>query len=169
MEVTYKIFIPCCPKIIEVKCMYGIYSSKFAYSWLNDEKTVPLLPRYSWNWVWELKIPTNIQFFLWQVMHIAIPTWTILNHRVFPLDFICPICYNEPGTLVHCLFNCNHQSPPLANFWQKQLKASPNKEERQHETFSSIFTKRIFLLERYTKPRFLKDTKNIVLQSHQNL
>jgi len=30
----------------------------------------------------------------------------------------------------------------LANFLLKQLEASPNKEERQHATFSSIFTKK---------------------------
>jgi hypothetical protein len=41
-------------------CTSGAYSAKSAYSWLNDEETVPLLPRDSWNWVWKLKIPANV-------------------------------------------------------------------------------------------------------------
>jgi len=40
-------------------------------------------------------------------MHLSIPTRTILNHRGIPLDSICPLCDNEPETLIHCLFNCN--------------------------------------------------------------
>jgi len=88
-------------------CTSGAYLEKSTYSWLIDEETVPLLPRYSWNWVWKLKIPANIQFFIWQVMHLVIPKRTILNQRGILLDSICPVCDNEHGTLVHCLFNCN--------------------------------------------------------------
>jgi len=48
------------------------------------------------------------------------------------------------------------QSPPLVNFWLKQLEDSANKEKRQHATFSSIFTKKKSSLKKGTQTQITK-------------
>ncbi|MCH80050.1 ribonuclease H protein [Trifolium medium] len=57
----------------------GVYTTKDAYEWLL--KPLPINNHVNWKWIWKLKVPANIQFFVWQVVHGAIPTREMLNHR----------------------------------------------------------------------------------------
>lgn len=85
----------------------GSYSVKSAYRWLLEEG-VQMDPQDSWSWLWRTHLPANIQFFMWQFCHLAIPTRDTLASRGISPTKDCPMCSNEDETLVHCLFTCSY-------------------------------------------------------------
>jgi ribonuclease HI len=82
----------------------GIYTTKDAYEWLLNP--LPINNHINWKWIWQLKLPATIQFFVWQVMHGSIPTKGILNRRRVCSSNLCPRCLVLPETIEHCLFAC---------------------------------------------------------------
>jgi ribonuclease HI len=82
----------------------GIYTTKDAYDWLL--KPSPINNKSNWSWIWKLKVSSNIQFFVWQIVHGAIPTRDLLNHHQICASNLCPRCTTMPETLEHCLFVC---------------------------------------------------------------
>ncbi|GAU43217.1 hypothetical protein TSUD_301040 [Trifolium subterraneum] len=82
----------------------GIYSTKDAYIWLLDPMHINNLT--GWHWIWQLCIPANIQFFLWQLVHESIPTRAFLHHRHVCSTDLCPRCSAAAETIDHCLFLC---------------------------------------------------------------
>jgi hypothetical protein len=82
----------------------GIYTTKDAYEWLLNP--LPINNHINWKWIWQLKLPATIQFFVWQVMHGSIPTKGILNRRRVCSSNLCPRCLVLPETIEHCLFTC---------------------------------------------------------------
>jgi ribonuclease HI len=82
----------------------GVYTTKDAYEWLLQP--APINNQPNWRWIWKLKVPSNIQFFVWQVIHGAIPTRKLLNHRKVCASNLCPRCTTLPESIEHCLFAC---------------------------------------------------------------
>lgn len=71
----------------------------------------------SWRWLWKTKLPVNVQFFMWQFCHDAIPTRSVLAARGINTVDTCPRCGVGPETISHCLFAC----PQVADVWKKSL------------------------------------------------
>lgn len=51
----------------------GIYSAKSAYSWLMSHNSLTQVAINNWTWLWGLKLPENIKFFLWLCIHGSLP------------------------------------------------------------------------------------------------
>jgi hypothetical protein len=82
----------------------GIFTTKDAYEWLLQPS--PINNHENWKWIWQSKLPANIQFFIWQLLHGSIPTRGVLQHRRVCNLNICPRCSTSPETIEHCLFWC---------------------------------------------------------------
>jgi hypothetical protein len=82
----------------------GIFTVKDAYEWLLQPS--PINNHENWKWIWQSKLPANIQFFIWQLLHGSIPTRGVLQHRRVCNLNICPRCSTSPETIEHCLFWC---------------------------------------------------------------
>lgn len=54
--------------------------------------------------IWKLKDPANVQFFVWQFSHGALPTKGMLAERGIPIDPACPFCGAGVESIEHCLF-----------------------------------------------------------------
>jgi ribonuclease HI len=90
----------------------GVYSVKDAYTWLSNP--APINEHVNWNWIWQLHLSANIQFFVWQLIHGAVPVRAVLHHRQISNTDICPRCTSAPETIEHCLFQCTSS----ARIWQ---------------------------------------------------
>lgn len=88
--------------------MSGIYTVSSAYRWLHQQPAPPHQAR-GWSWIWKTKLPTNIQFFLWQLGHLSLPlpTRQTLSRRGIPCGNLCPTCGVMDESIVHYLFDCN--------------------------------------------------------------
>ncbi|GAU14292.1 hypothetical protein TSUD_308520 [Trifolium subterraneum] len=82
----------------------GLYTVKEAYEWLLPP--LPINNQVNWKWIWQLQLPSNIQFFIWQMLHNSIPTREVLHHRWICVSNICPRCSTMVETIEHCLFWC---------------------------------------------------------------
>jgi hypothetical protein len=82
----------------------GIFTTKDAYEWLL--KPLPINDHVNWKWIWQSKLPANIQFFIWQVLQGSIPTRGVLHHRRVCNSNLCPRCLVTPESIEHCLFRC---------------------------------------------------------------
>jgi hypothetical protein len=91
----------------------GIYTAKNAYEWLL--KPLPLNNHLNWSWIWKIKVPASIRFFVWQVVHGAVPTKDVLNHRHVCASNLCQRCSGTPETIEHCLFRC----PEAVGIWRR--------------------------------------------------
>lgn len=94
----------------------GLYTTKSAHRWLSSENG-QVHSEESWRWVWKLQVPANIQFFLWQLCHLALPTRAVLGSRGIPVDARCGLCNAHVETIHHCLFSCGH----WRGVWQRCL------------------------------------------------
>ncbi|XP_045831415.1 uncharacterized protein LOC123922770 [Trifolium pratense] len=100
------------PRIVEhlpdvwtwINSSSGLYSVKDAYIWLSNP--APLNDHVNWQWIWKLQLPTNIQFFTWQLIHGSIPVRAVLHHRRVCSTDLCPRCSVAPESIDHCLFRC---------------------------------------------------------------
>jgi ribonuclease HI len=79
--------------------------TKDAYEWLLQP--LPINNHVNWKWIWQSKLPANIQFFAWQVFHGSIPTREVLHHRRVCHTNICLRCSVSSETIAHCLFWCS--------------------------------------------------------------
>lgn len=78
-----------------------MYSVKDAYNWLMKTGFYDANDGY-WRWIWRLKVPANVHFFLWQLCHESIPTTFVLKGRGIISCDTCPICGIEVETIAHC-------------------------------------------------------------------
>lgn len=92
----------------------GQYTTKLAYNWLLSSNDNPLMIG-TWSWLWKLQLPANIQFFVWQICHGAIPTRGLLHQRGISTQGVCPRCNVDEESVVHCLFECAH----VVHLWNK--------------------------------------------------
>jgi hypothetical protein len=100
-------------------CTSGIYSVREGYQWLMGAHT-SLLGEESWNWIWRLCVPSNIQFFLWQLCHDFVPFRSVLLSRNLISSNICPICNQGGEDMFHALFSC----PRAKDVWSFCLHKS---------------------------------------------
>lgn len=84
----------------------GQYTTKTAYKCLLTRHDFPTVDG-NWSWLWKLQLPANIQFFMWQVCHGAIPTRGLLFHRGIANHACCPRCNGHDETPIHFLFGCS--------------------------------------------------------------
>lgn len=56
--------------------------------------------------IWELKIPSKIQAFLWLLSRRAILTWDNLQRRGWCEPGICSLCLLEEETIQHLFMDC---------------------------------------------------------------
>lgn len=86
----------------------GRYSFATGYTWLTrgnvDTSHTPIT---GWAWIWKLKLPENIKFFLWQTLHEAIPSNAIRARRHVTNDPSCQRCGSDQETIIHTLRDCS--------------------------------------------------------------
>ncbi|XP_075671161.1 uncharacterized protein LOC142640761 [Castanea sativa] len=58
------------------------------------------------QWIWKLNILPRIQFFLWKCYHKSLGVKACLAARGICLDVICPLCLQQPETIMHALRDC---------------------------------------------------------------
>jgi ribonuclease HI len=93
----------------------GIYTARDRYYWLNRITFYDNpIGGVSWNWLWQLPAPEKIKFFLWTVIHNALPTKEMLTHRGILHDNLCPRCNIHAETILHCLRDCDF----ALNIWK---------------------------------------------------
>jgi ribonuclease HI len=85
----------------------GLYTARDGYYWLNrnffsDNPT----SSFPWSWIWHISAPEKIKFFLWTMLHSALPTKAMLFHRRIIQDSSCPRCNSSIETTIHCLRDC---------------------------------------------------------------
>ncbi|KAK2378521.1 hypothetical protein QL285_066416 [Trifolium repens] len=84
--------------------MDGIYTASSGYKWLLEKRNHD--SNISWRWIWKLKAPENIKFFIWCACHKAIPTLALLNNRNMAASNLCVRCQNNEETIIHCIRDC---------------------------------------------------------------
>lgn len=86
-------------------CSTGVYSTNIAYKWpMRDDWQGN--PGMHWSWIWKMHLPVNIQFFIWQFCHSALPTRATLVSRGIGVNQLCPRRGAIQETTLHCLFTC---------------------------------------------------------------
>lgn len=78
----------------------GEYTARSGYYWLRHNVTIAT--EAHWSWLWRSRLPSNIQ-----VLHGALPTRHVLQHRGIPCNVLCPVCGNNDETIIHCLLTCS--------------------------------------------------------------
>lgn len=82
--------------------MHNIFSSQYCYQhFLLDTHTDD-----SWNFIWKLKIPPIIKFFLWQLNHKILPTFSFLKKRNIIHNEICKWCNQDIECVDHLFIRC---------------------------------------------------------------
>lgn len=89
-------------------CVSGVYFAKSGYRWLAQSSGGPPHSCDSWAWIWKLPLPTNIQFFAWQLCHDSLPVRVTLHQRGIPLSMVCPMFSVCDESSHHCLLECSH-------------------------------------------------------------
>lgn len=99
----------------------GLYSTKLAYRWLSNENVNGQNDR-SWKWIWKLQIPANIQFFIWQLCHMALPTQAILPSRGILVNPTYSQCNAHAETIHHRFFSCGRSREVWQSCLQQQIQ-----------------------------------------------
>ncbi|KAK7266231.1 hypothetical protein RIF29_18873 [Crotalaria pallida] len=86
--------------------MNGVYTAKSGYEWLINHNMVHQDPSH-WGWIWKLKLPLKLNFFLWLVCHSAIPTNMLRVQRRCASSDVCARCGVGGEHISHCLRDCN--------------------------------------------------------------
>lgn len=98
----------------------GIFNLKSAIIILTPPKDPPM----NTSWIWNLKIPRKICFFLWLCYHRKLPTRTYLLHIDLNIDDICPACRRNKEDIYHIFLTC----PIAKKFWD-DLGTSPHPQQ----------------------------------------
>ncbi|XP_057449118.1 uncharacterized protein LOC130740498 [Lotus japonicus] len=85
----------------------GCYSVKEAYQWLHRLK-YPLAVAGDWRWVWSLKVPERVRFFVWLVLHQSIQTNAYRYRCNMTATPNCSRCSATEEDALHCLRDCPH-------------------------------------------------------------
>ena len=83
----------------------GIYTTSSGYKWLQNLINAPSAGG-SWTWIWKLKGSEKCRFFVWQLLHAALPTASFRFHRKLTDSELCPRCMNGVENIGHCLRDC---------------------------------------------------------------
>ncbi|CAL1404768.1 unnamed protein product [Linum trigynum] len=98
---------------------YGGYSVKSAYRMFRESRdsashtavvSSSRPNRDDWKWLWDLKLPPKLRFFIWKSGKNAIATRArLFEHKCAP-NPLCPLCEEHNETILHCLFHCSKAS-----------------------------------------------------------
>jgi ribonuclease HI len=98
----------------------GEFSVKSAYHLSKDlerrripEGSVRREESRLWKRIWSLSIPNTAKNFFWRACQNVLPTKDALMRRKVVKDPYCPICENEPETVLHALWDC----PAARDVW----------------------------------------------------
>ncbi|KAL0015031.1 hypothetical protein SO802_002100 [Lithocarpus litseifolius] len=91
----------------------GDFKLKEAYRLANWVENYTARQQFKGDWVWKVATLPKIKCFLWQCCHQSIPVGTILAKRGMDIPFLCPMCNNEPETIIHALRDC----PKAQSVW----------------------------------------------------
>nr|KYP53392.1 Retrovirus-related Pol polyprotein LINE-1 [Cajanus cajan] len=83
----------------------GRYTAYEGYKWLLAREDG--IHDSVWGWIWRLKIPENLKFFLWQLAHECIPSAQFLVSRHMGLDTLCQCCHQTVEDAFHIFFGCD--------------------------------------------------------------
>lgn len=87
----------------------GAYGAASGYHWLTHlNQTVEYT---SWNWIWKLKAPSKMLFFVWTCMHRALPTNAFRHTRNLASSLKCLRCSTGIEDIIRC-----QRVPILLNF-----------------------------------------------------
>lgn len=84
----------------------GIFNLKSVYKLITPIKE----PILNFSWIWNLKIPRKISYFLWLCYHNKLPSRAYLHHIGLNIDEQCPVCRKGEENLTHIFQTC-----PTAN------------------------------------------------------
>ncbi|KAK0586151.1 hypothetical protein LWI29_001876 [Acer saccharum] len=82
----------------------GQFSVKSAYESIVANEEVSI---WKWDFLWKLKLPPRVQFFLWAVLHGKILTNEHRVSRGLTMDMTCSICNEGCENLVHVFKGCS--------------------------------------------------------------
>ncbi|CAL1408125.1 unnamed protein product [Linum trigynum] len=94
----------------------GGYSVKSAYRMFRENRdSNPVIDlsassrpnRDDWKWLWDLKLPPKLHFFIWTCSTNAIATRVRLFDRKCAPNPLCPLCEDQVETIMHCFFRCS--------------------------------------------------------------
>ena len=77
---------------------------------------------FNGKWVWKLDIIPRVKAFIWQCLHNAIGVRECLVKRCISESDTCPLCQNEPETILHRLRDC-----ATSRLTWERLGVSPNR------------------------------------------
>ena len=87
---------------------HGIYIAAKGLNVLN-------LPTSPLSWIWKVKAPPKMLFFLWLCSYNSIPVREVLGSKGLSLDQSCPICRSHPESRDHLLKECSFS----VSFWNQ--------------------------------------------------
>ncbi|MBA0723001.1 hypothetical protein Golax_003622 [Gossypium laxum] len=83
---------------------HGVYTSKFAYSWLSLKRIGFGPHRPFWRIIWKLKMLPKIKVF--RIGHNILPTYANIARIHHNFSTTCPRCKNNEENLIHALKEC---------------------------------------------------------------
>ncbi|KAK4477283.1 hypothetical protein RD792_016497 [Penstemon davidsonii] len=81
----------------------GGFSCKSAYGCLNRTETNSM---ESWDWLWRIKCPERIRFFLWICLHNSLATNKLRYERKIADSNTCSRCNHDAESVIHALQDC---------------------------------------------------------------
>ncbi|KAF7834640.1 putative ribonuclease H protein At1g65750 family [Senna tora] len=81
----------------------GRFSVKKAYFALTQVRA----PEAKWKWIWKLEVSERIRVFLWQMMHIKLPT-RLTCSRWSGISSYCEWCVNQEEDVLHVMRDCQY-------------------------------------------------------------
>lgn len=85
----------------------GSYSCKKAYCYLKNQNQQPPIPSQTrlWKGIWKKgNVVPRLRFFLWKVVHSALPLAAVLFKRMSKCNPICATCGEQEEDVMHLLF-----------------------------------------------------------------
>ncbi|XP_074278370.1 uncharacterized protein LOC141601961 [Silene latifolia] len=87
----------------------GSFTIRSGYKYLLSQRPSPppLLSSFPWKLVWRFPFSSKFPLLVWRLAHGILPTRTVLAHRGFNLDRLCPLCQCVPETPEHLFRSCD--------------------------------------------------------------
>ena len=89
----------------------GVYIVKSGYKLLCNNEDVSEVSNRKvtdgcWSKIWNIKVPTKIQIFIWRIIHDILPIRVNLVNRRIPSKQICTKCELEEKDCSHAFRSC---------------------------------------------------------------